>query len=285
MLPLLKLTPFLKGREMNKYRFIAIDIDGTLLDDNDYFDIERLNRDVAELLQRDYHFIVASGNSYDALTSIFKPCPLVKNFVAENGGRIIVARQPVSGISHSLPTLQQLLVTINERLPIPDILSLSGKSQTFIADQYRNVPVPYYPHHDYFNKLQEINEPIYNLNISWFKQRLSQSVIQSFVEQLNAQYNNIQATYSGAFGIDILPAGVNKANGLQRLIETYFNGQMNEVVAFGDTSNDIEMLQEVGCGYAMKNATADLLHVADKITAFDNNHSGLLKEIEKQFLQ
>ena len=31
---------------MGKYRFIAIDVDGTLLDDNDKFDINRLNQDI-----------------------------------------------------------------------------------------------------------------------------------------------------------------------------------------------------------------------------------------------
>lgn len=35
---------------MGKYRFIAIDVDGTLLDDNDKFDVNRLNKDI-ELLQ------------------------------------------------------------------------------------------------------------------------------------------------------------------------------------------------------------------------------------------
>ncbi|MBB1078722.1 HAD family phosphatase [Limosilactobacillus sp. STM2_1] len=267
---------------MNKYRFIAIDVDGTLLDDKDHFNIKRFNTDVAKLTQRGYHVIIASGNSYDALTSIFKPCPLIKNFVAENGGRIIINGQPITGTPHSLATLQLLLTTIDKSFPTPDILSLSGESQTFIASQYRDVPVPYYPHHDYFDNLQEINEPIYNLNISWFRKQLAQSTIQSYVKRLNA--DNIQATYSGAYGIDILPAGVNKANGLKQLVKGAFNGHMNEVMAFGDTSNDIEMLQEAGYGYAMKNATADLLRVADGITLLDNNHDGVLNEIEKCFL-
>lgn len=60
--------------------------------------------------------------------------------------------------------------------------------------------------------------------------------------------------------------------------------RLDQVVAFGDTSNDIEMLSEVGYGYAMKNATADLLKVADKVTRYDNNHAGLLSEIEHQFI-
>ena len=169
--------------------------------------------------------------------------------------------------------------------PSPDILSLSGETQTILAEQYRDVPVPFYPHHTYFSDLQKITEPIYNLNIGWAKRKLSQTIIQGYVNQLNEQFPNlIQATYSGAYGIDILPAGVNKALGLKRLVENYLNGTLDQVVAFGDTSNDIEMLSEVGYGYAMKNATDDLLKVADKVTRYDNNHAGLLSEIEHQFI-
>ena len=48
------------------------------------------------------------------------------------------------------------------------------------------------------------------------------------------------------------------------------------MIAFGDTSNDLEMIQESGTRFAMKNATPDLKRVADQITQRDNNHDGLL---------
>ena len=93
---------------MGKYRFIAIDVDGTLLDDNDKFDVNRLNKDIELLQRQNYHFIIASGNSYDALSTIFQPCPLVTEFVAENGGRLIINGKSVYGKTHSIATLQQL---------------------------------------------------------------------------------------------------------------------------------------------------------------------------------
>lgn len=80
---------------MKKHSYIAIDIDGTLLDDHDTYDINRFNRAVTTLQQRGYHFIVASGNGYDALKEIFKNSPMVNNFVAENGGRIIINNKSV----------------------------------------------------------------------------------------------------------------------------------------------------------------------------------------------
>lgn len=266
---------------MKKIHYIATDVDGTLLDDHDHYDIDRLNRLLIDLRQRSIFFIVASGNSYDALKVLFAHSPLVRCFVAENGGRIIVNGHEYLSKIHQRSVIADLLTTVKSLTRQPDLLSLSGSTQTFIADQYRDVPVPFYPHHSYFKHLADVSEPIYNLNLNWYAQRPAVSWIQEVVYQLNRAFPQINATYSGAFGIDVLPVGVNKAVSLRYLIEKLLGGTIDNLAAFGDTSNDIEMISEAGVGYAMKNATPDLMAVADQITTFDNNHQGLLNELEK----
>ncbi|MCH3922799.1 HAD-IIB family hydrolase [Limosilactobacillus sp.] len=267
---------------MTKWRYVAIDVDGTLLDDQDHFAADRLNRDVQQLATRGVMFIVASGNSYDALQTIFHPCPAVQNFVAENGGRIIVNGKESFSQPHERKTIANLLDYVNGIVPQPDLLSLSGARQTFIAERFRDVPVPYYPHHAYFSRLADVNEPIYNLNLNWYLHHPPLAWIHNLVRQINRHFPKVHATYSGAWGIDILPAGVDKAVSLTQLIHST-GGEMHELVAFGDTSNDQEMIAEAGCGYAMKNATPDLLELADRTTQYDNNHDGLLREIEQLF--
>ena len=267
---------------MKKWRFVAVDVDGTLLDDNDHYDIACFNAVVRQLAQQGVDLIVASGNSLDALQTIFADSPLVKNFVAENGGRIISNGYEQFSKPHDRAIIAQLLAWEQTLQPQPDLLSLSGADQTFISDQFKDVAVPYYPHHCYFINLAEVNEPIFNLNLNWFKRRPAIDWIMSQVHQLNQRFPQVHATYSGAYGIDVLPAGVDKAIGLTQLVNQ-LGGKMDELVAFGDTSNDLAMIQRAGCGYAMKNATADLLAVADRVTHSDNNHNGLLKEIAELF--
>lgn len=273
-----------KEKFMMPRKFIAIDIDGTLYDDHDHFDISRFNRDYQQLLEKKILLLVATGNSYDAVQVIFRDCP-VKTFVAENGGRIVIDGKDIISHVHSTQTLVKLLAFLKEQNYQPDLFSLSGSTQTFIGNQYAAVLVPFYPHHQYFSSLDEITEPIYNVNISWFKSKPSLDFIHQVINAINLKLPHIvQATYSGAYGIDILPYGVNKAAGLEELIEHFPGKSLSDVIAFGDTSNDIEMIKESGIGFAMKNATIDLKQVADKITTKDNNHDGLLFEIEKQFL-
>ena len=264
-----------------KFKYIAVDVDGTLLDDYDHYDHQRLAADIQQLKQKGVTFIVASGNSLDALHSLFTPT-LVNNYVAENGGRIIIAGHEILSHPHQPATVQALLNYAVSQLPVTDLISVSGASQTFIPAKFAAVPVPYYPHHAYFEHWTSIHEPVYNVNVNWHQQRLPQSQINQIVAKINRDFPMVNATYSGAYGIDILPQGVNKASGLNQFVK-HTGGHLDQVVAIGDTSNDIEMVTNAGLGVAMQNATMDLKTIADQITAADNNHDGMLQELEQIF--
>lgn len=262
------------------YKYVAVDVDGTLLDDQDNYDHQRLAATIRKLEQHGITFIIASGNSVDALQSLFDE-QLVNNYVAENGGRIIINGEVIYGYPHQRATIKRLFDYVH-RLPPVDLMSVSGATQTFIPDRFRLIPVPYYPHHTYFTTIDKVSEPVYNVNFNWQRHHLPQEQINQIVQQINQAFPEVNATYSGAYGIDILPRGVNKAVGLRRFV-TQTGGELKQVVAIGDTSNDIEMVSEAGLGVAMKNATPDLKEVADRVTVADNNHDGMLREIDALF--
>lgn len=63
---------------------------------------------------------------------------------------------------------------------------------------------------------------------------------------------------------DIIPSGGGKGLGVAKVLE-YFHLKKDQALAFGDGTNDIEMLQAVGCGIAMGNATENVKKAADVI--------------------
>ncbi len=63
----------------------------------------------------------------------------------------------------------------------------------------------------------------------------------------------VTAVATGYGSIDLIIPGVHKANGL-RILQQRWGIEDHEVVAFGDSGNDIEMLQHAGFGFAMANA-------------------------------
>lgn len=59
---------------------------------------------------------------------------------------------------------------------------------------------------------------------------------------------------------------------------------IKNVVAFGDQYNDLDMLMEVGYGWAMGNAPVDIQKKVGRVTQ-DNNHDGIyhaLKSLDKK---
>ncbi|MDO4903642.1 MAG: HAD family hydrolase [Limosilactobacillus sp.] len=261
------------------FKYVAVDVDGTLLDDQKHYDKKRLAVDIKLLKDQGVTFIVATGNGKDAIDTYF-PNGIVKNFVAENGGRIIVDGVEKTGHPHDFQTVAKI-IDYSKELDV-DLMSVSGTDQTYIPDRFSHVQFDYYPHYSFFHDLSEIGENVYNVNFNWHSKKLPLEKIMEFVRDINHNFDGVNATYSGAYGIDLLPAGVNKESGLKHYL-AQTGGDLSQVVTIGDTSNDIEMVSAAGLGIAMKNATSDLKAVADQITEFDNNHNGVLNEIEKLF--
>ena len=63
---------------------------------------------------------------------------------------------------------------------------------------------------------------------------------------------------------DIIPANGGKGLGVEKVLD-YFHFTKEEAIAFGDGTNDIEMLEAVGTGVAMGNASEDVKAVADEV--------------------
>jgi hydroxymethylpyrimidine pyrophosphatase-like HAD family hydrolase len=89
-------------------------------------------------------------------------------------------------------------------------------------------------------------------------------------------------THSSIDGLlEISALGVTKASTLAGLLDDRGLGAA-DVVAFGDMPNDIELLSWAGLGVAVANAHADVLAVADEITA-SNNDDGVAVVLERLF--
>lgn len=64
--------------------------------------------------------------------------------------------------------------------------------------------------------------------------------------------------------VDIIPASGGKGIGVQKTLD-YFGLTPAQAMAFGDGNNDLEMLEAVGHGVAMENASAQLKSIAEDV--------------------
>jgi len=83
----------------------------------------------------------------------------------------------------------------------------------------------------------------------------------------------------GNFWYEYMPSGVNKSSGLSWLAN-HLGFTMDECVAFGDSSNDFEMLRDAGLGVCMDNGRDEVKAVSAKVSQYSNDEDGVGREIE-----
>lgn len=83
---------------------------------------------------------------------------------------------------------------------------------------------------------------------------------------------------SGVY-MDFSPKGINKFVGLEKLAKK-FDISIDEIVAFGDSGNDIEMLDKAGLGIAMGNASDQAKEIAD-IVIGNNDTNAIANKIRE----
>ncbi len=93
----------------------------------------------------------------------------------------------------------------------------------------------------------------------------------------------INAHPSKPIYLEFVDTNVTKSNGIRHLAERY-GITMEEVIAAGDSYNDLSMLQSAGLSVAMENAPEDIKAHADFITK-SNDEDGIAHVIEKFILQ
>jgi Cof subfamily protein (haloacid dehalogenase superfamily) len=96
------------------------------------------------------------------------------------------------------------------------------------------------------------------------------------------QYENIRYyCVTGEDLISVLPGNVSKWNGVKLLAE-YWQIPIEDIVAFGDDYNDIELIKNCGIGVAVANGLEEMKVVADDICC-SNDEDGVAKWLEKHY--
>ncbi|MGT2846141.1 Cof-type HAD-IIB family hydrolase [Streptococcus massiliensis] len=97
-------------------------------------------------------------------------------------------------------------------------------------------------------------------------------------EQVAEQFPELKFTRSSPYASDIINQGTSKLEGSKRIGEE-FGFDISQVMAFGDSDNDLEMLSGVGLSIAMGNGTSKVKEIA-KHTTSSNSQDGIHRALE-----
>lgn len=98
------------------------------------------------------------------------------------------------------------------------------------------------------------------------------------IQEIEGLFPGIKFTRSSPYASDLINQGVSKMEGI-KLVGQEFGFDMSQVMAFGDSDNDLEMLSGVGMSIAMGNGTSKVKQVA-KHTTTSNTKDGIHKALE-----
>lgn len=88
---------------------------------------------------------------------------------------------------------------------------------------------------------------------------------------------------SSPFNVEIMVADVNKATGIQRMLE-HFELDRRDTLAVGDSNNDLPMFEYVNYAVAMNNASAEVQASADEVTEFTCDEEGVYHYLKSHLL-
>ncbi|MGI6123586.1 MAG: Cof-type HAD-IIB family hydrolase [Acetivibrionales bacterium] len=258
------------------YKLMAVDIDGTLLNDEGKITHATLDA-IKKAVEQGLVFTIASGRPIQGIEYLNNILGLDAPFITYNGARIIKSKSKEV-------IFEQKLSYENAK----KILSLGEKN---------NVTMMVWNDDKlYVNKLNErvkkyititmvtpillnSDEPIKNgvTKILWYDdvQKIKEHVIK-VKETLG---DKINYHTSLPFFLEFNDINASKALALQKIGEHYGIKQ-SEIIAVGDGFNDLSMIEYAGLGVAMGNAVEAIKSKADYIT-LSNNEDGIAHVINK----
>lgn len=269
--------------ENNKYNMVAVDLDGTLVKNDKT--ISRTTKKVfIELQKRGVRLILASGRCVLGISQVAKQLELGRYggyMLAFNGGRIIDASNNKTMFSNEIAVdLYSRIFEIRNEYNL-DILSYNKEQNCLISNNI-------------LNKFAELDSKINNMKlievkdfenyVTYKEPKFLMLGEPDKLEKIEAPIRNklkdsLEVYRSEPCFIEILPKGIDKGSSLAWLCK-YLDSSMSELLAIGDSYNDINMIRLAGCGVAMDNAVKKLKAVSDYVTN-SNEEDGAARAVER----
>ena len=242
-----------------KIKLIALDMDGTLL--NQYDEVSEENRKaILEAENKGVHVVLSTGRAYATCSEYAKSLKLSSYLITVNGSEIYNEQGKL---------IEQNIVD-TELIQWMWDLSQSHKTHFWAVScdhVYRG----------------EMPEDI--TGSKWLKfgfDSEDDQVREEILRQLK-ENGKLEISNSSPTNIEVNAIGVNKAKAIEVVCEK-LGITMDEVMAVGDSLNDIAMIKSAGFGVAMGNAQEVVKETADWVTATNIEH-GVAKAIHKWVLE
>ncbi|HBM4504688.1 TPA: sugar-phosphatase [Listeria innocua] len=263
------------------YKIIAIDIDGTLL--NDAHEITPAVREAIKAAkQKGVKVVLCTGRPLAGIKKSLIELDLldIGDYVITFNGAVILetaTEEPLADITLNKSELEEIYafchaqdvnVTYfdgkNMYVPSRKITEITCQDALLLQTPLYHLPVEEAPESIHVSKVMLLDTP----------EKIT-DVIKNLPETIK---ENFYVVRSVPYNLEFLQKGVNKGSALELLVNKLGISQ-GEVMSIGDQENDITMIEYAGMGVAMGNATEHIKEIANYTTT-TNNEDGVAKAIQ-----
>ena len=266
------------------YKVIAFDLDGTLTNSQKIIS-PKTKETIFKAMKKGAIVVLATGRPTSGVIHLAKELELDKYcgyILPFNGGKLISCKDNSLVSEYSMP--QDIIKDLYDFAKSENLGIITYKDDNIITENPDN-------------KYSVIEAKICNLNLKKvddFKSfvdfkvpkclMLHEPKILEKAEQkaLEKFSDRLTIFRSEPFFLEFMPKGIDKSHALADLLKS-LNLTKENLIACGDSYNDISMIKFAGLGVAMQNAREEVIKIADVI-AGHNDEDGLVPIIEKYLL-
>ena len=236
---------------------IAIDLDGTLLDVNGHY--SSATRDyLRQLTPRGYGVVLATGRPYRAVKAIYEDLGIHAPVICYNGALVFHPDEPDFPALEAKFSQDEVIDIYRNTRDIVIHFMAESSTHVYIDEEDERLR-RYFPYEgmelSQGNFAKTLKEDVFTLLFRSDKN-------EELGARIEGRYENIAwRGWSGGSYSELFVPSAHKGTALTYLMDFYGLSQ-DKVFAFGDASNDVEMLRVSGHPFAMKgNRTPHLLSI------------------------
>ena len=267
------------------YRLIAVDLDNTLLDDDSQISV-RNKKAIRKAVNKGVKFVIATGRMFKTSLPFMQELKLNNDFPIINYHGALIKSSGSHKILLHRPLPNKLAIEVVDAVEkMESHISLFVNDKLYIKEENEVS--------SYFQAKTSISmRPVGQLSMFLKQKGINPSKISIIcwdgrIDEIETKLNELfgdkfSMLQSQPFFLEITDRKATKGQALSWL--TAKEGiRAEEVIAFGDGFNDLDMVEFAGLGVAVANARPEVLRAANLVTAA-NNEDGDGEAIEKYIL-
>lgn len=272
--------------EWNLMKYLACDLDGTLLNENHGINEANI-KGIIEFKEAGNKFIISTGRSLSSIYDLFSEYPEIEyDYIVACNGAIVLDKD--KNVIHSKFIGSEVAEGIfKEFLDNEDVcVHFESEGEHYLVDSnipnLEDVPKDMRGLYSHFKDrvsiedlFKDINERNYSI-ISLFSKNGDRNVAEKAKNKLVKSLGDDLEAFRNQFFVDIAPKGCTKGSGLKKILELN-NVNEDKLYAIGDSFNDISMFNLTENSFTFH-------YAEDGVKEIANNHVSSVEECIRKII-